>query len=205
LATWVGPNACNASGAEGCYGSSGSNINVFGIVTGGYNTDNTGNFVHHGLIRSPQGKLTTYDDPNAGTGNYQGTGCPGCAVGFNDWGVTAGVYIDGNSVQHGYVRNSDGKFATYDAPGAGDTAYAGTGCPSDCTTSLNNFGAITGTYIDANFTYHGYLRNPSGQISTIDPPGTIFTEPAGISDCGSVTGTHIDVNGVYHGFIALSQ
>jgi hypothetical protein len=200
--TWIGPDACTGNGAEGCFGSGASNINVFGIVAGGYEDDG-GNFVHHGFVRSPDGKLKIFNVPAAGTGSYQGTGCPGCALGFNLWGAIGGTYIDSNSVQHGFLHSPDGRFTTFDAPGAGTGSYQGTGCPSDCPTSLNDFGAIMGTYIDTNGVLHGYLRNPNGNIVTIDPAGSVFTWSSGINDFMAITGYYADVNNVYHGFLAV--
>jgi len=204
LTTWIGPGACTTDGSQGCFGSGASNINAFGIVTGGFE-NNGGNFVHHDFIRTPDGKLKTFDVPAAGTGSYQGTGCPGCFSGLNQLGAVAGIYSDDNSVNHGFLRSPDGNITTFDVPGAGTDVGQGTGCPSDCSVSLNNWGAITGTYIDANYNYHGYLRSPKGKIVTVDPAGTIFTSPAGINDAGVITGTYVDANFVYHGFVRISD
>ena len=157
--TWVGADACDTNGAQGCYGSAAFNINAFGTIAGGY-MDNSGNFVGHGLIRHPNGTFTKVDVPGAGTGLYQGTGCPGCFLGLNQWGAIAGIYTDANNVYHGFLRSPDGQFTTFDAPGAGTGSYQGTGCPSDCVVSLNDWGAITGLYTDANYVYHGFLRTP---------------------------------------------
>ena len=200
--TWIVPDACTGNGSEGCYGSSATNINVFGITAGGFE-DNSGNFVHHDYVRSPDGKLKTFDVPGAGTGSYQGTGCPGCYLGFNQWGAVAGTYIDANSVQHGFLRSPNGSFTTFDAPGAGTGSYEGTGCSSDCPTSLNDSGAIIGTYIDSNFVYHGYLRTPNGRIVTVDPSGSVFTWSSSINDLGAITGYYVDASGVYHGFLTV--
>jgi hypothetical protein len=198
--TWIGPDACTGNGSEGCYGSAATNINAFGTSAGGF-MDN--NFVGHGLIRSPDGKLTTFDVPGAGTGSYQGTGCPGCALGLNQLGAIAGIYSDANSVNHGFLRGPDGKFTTFDAPGAGTGSNQGTGCPSDCPVGLNDWGAITGTYIDVNFVYHGYLRNLEGKFATFDPVGSAGTVPSSINDLGAITGYYIDTNNVYHGFLRI--
>ena len=200
--TWIGPDACTGNGSEGCFGSGASNINAFGTIAGGFE-DNSGNFVHHSFVRNPEGKLKTFDVPGAGTGSYQGTGCPGCNLGLNQLGAIAGIYSDANSVNHGFLRSPDGKFTTFDAPGAGTDSYQGTGCFSDCPVSLNDWGAITGIYIDANYVYHGYLRSPEGKIVTVDPVGSTFTFPAGINDLGSITGYYVDANGVYHGFLTI--
>ena len=200
--TWIGPDACTGNGSEGCFGSGASNINAFGTIAGGFE-DNIGNFVHHSFVRNAEGKLKTFDVPGAGTGSYQGTGCPGCNLGLNQFGAIAGIYSDVNSVNHGFLRSPKGEFTTFDAPGAGTDSYEGTGCYSDCPVSLNDWGAITGIYIDVNFVYHGYLRTPEGKFVTVDPVGSIYTFPSGINDLGSITGYYIDANGVYHGFLTI--
>jgi len=200
--TWIGPNACTGNGSEGCYGSGASNINVLGTIAGGFE-DNSGNFVHHSFVRNVEGKLKVFDVPGAGTGSYQGTGCPGCNLGLNQLGAIAGIYSDANSLNHGFLRSPDGKFTTFDAPGAGSGSYQGTGCFSDCPVSLNDWGAITGSYIDANYGSHGYLRSPEGKIVTVDPVGSTYTFSDGINDLGSITGYYIDANGVYHGFLTI--
>jgi hypothetical protein len=202
FSTWVGPGACDNGQPNGCFGSSASNINGFGIAVGGFE-DNSGNFVDHGLIRHPDGTLTTFDVPGAGTGSYQGSGCPGCHRGLNSSGTIAGTYIDANSVQHGFLRNSKGNFTTYDAPGAGTDSFEGTGCPSDCPTSLNDEGQIMGTYIDTNFVFHGYLRDQHGKIVTVDPVGSTFTFSSAINEPGAITGYYLDANNVFHGFLRI--
>jgi hypothetical protein len=198
--TWIGPDACTGNGSEGCFGSGATNINAFGTIAGGFE-DNSGNFVHHNFVRNAKGRLTTFDVPGAGTGNYQGTGCPGCALGLNQWGAIAGIYSDASSVNHGYLRSPDGKITTFDAPGAGTGSYQGTGCFSDCPVSLNDWGSITGVYTDANFVSHGYLRSRDGEFATVDPLGSVGTLPFSINDFGIITGYYLDANNVFHGFI----
>jgi hypothetical protein len=200
--TWIGPDACTGSNSQGCFGSGASNINAFGIIAGGFEDDG-GNFVHHSYVRHAEGKLKTFDVPGAGTGSYQGTGCPGCALGLNQLGAIAGIYSDANSVNHGFLRSPDGKITTFDVPGAGTASGQGTGCPSDCPTSLNDWGAITGNYIDANFVFHGYLRSPNGEITTVDPSGSVFTLSFSINDSGAITGQYVDANNVWHGFLRI--
>jgi hypothetical protein len=101
------------------------------------------------------------------------------------------------------VRSPKGEFTTFDAPGAGTGSYEGTGCSSDCPTSLNDLGAVMGTYIDSNFVYHGYLRTPDGRIVTVDPSGSVFTWSSGINDLETITGYYIDTNNVYRGFLRI--
>ena len=202
--TLNGPDQCETNGAQGCYGSEVTAINAFGLSVGNY-MDNSSNMVEHGMIRRPDGTLITFDVPGGGTNSGQGTGCPGCAAGLNQWGAIAGIYNDSNSVSHGFLRSPDGNVTTFDAPGAGTGSFQGTGCYSDCPISLNDWGAITGVYVDANYVYHGYLRRPDGRIETVDPVGSIFTFSVGINDSGTIVGSYADGNGVYHGFLQFQD
>jgi len=200
--TFAGPGACTTGTPNGCYGNEATAIGIRGTIAGNYMDSN---FVSHGMLRHPDGTITKFDVPGAGTlpGSYQGTGCPGCSSGFNLRGEIAATYTDGNNVHHGFVRSARGGFTTFDAPGAGSGAYQGTGCFSDCPVSLNNAGAITGQYIDANLVQHGYLRSAEGRITSIDPQGSFYTFSSGINDSGAITGYYRDVNNVYHGFLRI--
>jgi hypothetical protein len=106
-------------------------------------------------------------------------------------------------VYHGFVRTPAGKVTSFDAPDAGKGSFQGTGCASDCPVSLNNKGALTGVYIDANSVLHVYLRSPEGKIVKVDPVGSVFTFPAGITDSGTIAGYYADANSVYHGFVRI--
>src|SRR5947209_2459935 len=66
--------------------------------------------------------------------------------------------------------NAVGTFITFDVPGA----VNGTS-PS----SINKAGAITGTYYDASFLGHGFLRASNGTLTTFDVPGRSVTAPLG--------------------------
>src|SRR5438876_10012447 len=52
-------------------------------------------------------------------------------------------------------------FATFDAPGVQNAVPV----------SINQNGAITGSYVDARGASHGFLRAPDGTITTFDVPG----------------------------------
>jgi hypothetical protein len=171
--------------------------------------DNSGNYVGHGLIRLPGGRLKSYEVPGAGNGSYQGTGCPGCSVGLNIFGATAGYYLDSNSLEHVYLRSFAGQSTTFNTPG---DASLGANCFSDCPLGLNDWGAITGVYFDANFVSHGFLRTPDGKVGSFDAPGAanltpqapwywMGTLPVSINDDGMITGYYIDANNVSHGFL----
>src|SRR5262249_4194671 len=65
--------------------------------------------VFHGFVRAPNGTITTFDAPGAGTGAFQGT----VVNGINPAGVTEGAYLDASNVNHGYVRAPNGTFTTF--------------------------------------------------------------------------------------------
>ena len=204
--TWTGPGGCVTSPSVGCFGTAAFGINVFGFIAGA-SEDNSGNFVDRGLIRSPSGKFTTYTVPTAGTGPYQGTGSPGSSAPINVFGAVAGYYIDSNNVVHGYLRSPLGEIATYDVPGE---RPQGIGCFNDCSIGLNDFGVITGYYLDANNVYHGFVRNPKGKVTSFDAPGADQTAgsfngtfPVSINDQGAITGYYLDSNNVNHAFFVL--
>jgi uncharacterized membrane protein len=191
--TWKAPGAQRT----GAY-----NINIFGTVVGHY-LDNSS--VTHGLVRSPQGELTAFDAPGAGTGPGQGTDCPGCSVGFNLFGAIVGYYIDANNVVHVALRSPSGEFTTFLPPGVG---AQGAGCYNDCPVGLNDWGEITGIYLDANNVYHGFLRSPEGTFTTFEAPGADTTAgsysgtfPYSVNDQGVITGYYLDANNVSHGFL----
>jgi hypothetical protein len=196
FANWSGPGGASSSGAF--------NINIFGRVAGHYRDNSS---VVHGFVRSPQGKLTTFDAPGAGKGSGQGTGSPGSSVGLNVFGAVAGYYTDANNVVHGYLRNPTGEYATFLPPGVGPQ---GMNCYNDCPVGLNDWGAITGIYLDANNVYHGFLRTPEGKLTTFEAPGADTTAgdfngtfAYSINDQGVITGYYIDANNVSHGFLRL--
>src|SRR6267378_210988 len=70
------------------------------------------------------------------------------------------------------------------------------GSTSTRPTSINAEGAITGSYDDANFVLHGFLRSPHGTITTFDPPGSKGdpfgpgTGVAAINGAGEITGAY---------------
>lgn len=209
FATWKDPNACNtpnSSTSPFCGGTGAFNINIFGVIAGTYMN---GNYVGHGLIRLPGGRLQSYEVSGAGNGAYQGTSCPGCSVGLTVFGSTAGYYTDSNSLEHVYVRSVTGQTTTFDTPG---DPTLGANCFSDCPLGLNDWGAVTGVYFDANGVGHGFLRTPDGKVGSFDAPRAaavapqppwywMGTLPVSINDDGVITGYYIDANNVSHGFL----
>jgi len=210
ITTFDAPNA-----STDFYGTFGNGLNVEGTSVGDYTI---ANYNYGGFIRRPNGTIETYRDPDACT-----TGDPeGCeGTGFfaiNDSGVIVGGYVDTNFVQHALLVKPDGTVISYEAPGAGnspgnpanisplgDYLYQGTDA-AGLSPGLNEWGAVTSTYLDEKNVYHGYLRSPDGTFTDFDAPGagkgfTQGTIPIGLNDLGLITGFYLDSNNVYHGFL----
>jgi hypothetical protein len=128
------------------FGTLPESINHPGAITGHYGDANG---LYHGFLRSPGGKFTTFDVPGAAIGTLPKS--------INAGGAITGHYVDANGLHHGFLRSPNAKFTTFDAPGAGTEAGSGFGTFPD---SINDAGAITGHYIDAQGLNHGFLRIP---------------------------------------------
>lgn len=79
-----------------------------------------------------------------------------------------------------------------DAPGAGTSREQGTGAAA-----VNASGTVTGSFFDANFRCHGFVRHPSGAYVTFDTPlgqHGVLTCPqtASINRRGVITGIEFD-------------
>jgi len=70
-------------------------------------------------------------------------------------------------------------------------------------TGLNQSGAVTGSYDDADLSAHGFLRTPDGTVTKFDAvSGSHRTVPAGINDDDAVTGNYTDPDtGFAKGFV----
>jgi hypothetical protein len=161
----------------------------------GYYTDVT--LVPHGFLRTPDGKLTPFDAPGAGLGAGLDQGTVAYAI--NDFGLIAGQFEDENNVFHGFLRKSDGTFATFDAPGAGNAANQGT-----LAWDVNLEGESAGIYFDQASTLHGFVRSRSGEIVDFDPPGSVYTYPCEetcLNVEGQLTGAYFTADGAEHGFL----
>jgi hypothetical protein len=154
--------------------------------------------------------FTTVDATGAGTGSMQGT----IALAIDTAGDVTGAYLDANRVAHGFVRTANGTITTFDAPGAGTASPAGglsTKNQGTIPTGINSSGVITGTYVDSNLAYHGFIRSATGTISTFDVPGVVIgsyasgTRPIGINDSGTIVGTYLDESGNYYGFMRAAN
>jgi hypothetical protein len=157
-------------------------INDLGAVAG---WEGDGNGVFHGFVRTPDGKITVFDAPGAGTASNQGT----TAYAINDQGSVTGSYLDAGNVYHGFVRSADGNVLSFDSPEAGTGAYLGTEPES-----INNHGEIAGVAVDASGFGHGFVRSTDGKITTFDPPGSAGSDYGVdfvyVNDLGVVAGNY---------------
>jgi len=176
-----------------------------GAIAGGYFTADG---IIHGFVRDPEGAITSFDAPGAGT--IPGPN-PNLLTGtapntISDAGVMPGEAYDKNQVQHGFVRNSDGTFVTFDVTDAGTSPGQGTYAEG-----TNLSGTSAGNYIDANGVAHGFVRSRHGRITTYDVPGAGTSSGQGtiyaysINSEGAVVGWYVDANGAYHGYIYQSE
>ncbi len=145
-----------------------------------------------GYVRDQAGTITTFTVPVAQNGTIAGS--------INRNGQIAGYYYDRNNVAHGFVRDVDGNFTTFDAPGGGNQNSQGT-----LASSINDNGEITGYVISSNNNARGFFRDASGTIKLFRAPAAgggrnQGTFPSGINRSRNMTGLYVDANGVYHGF-----
>lgn len=143
--------------------------------------------VGRGFVRSAAGAFTTVSKRGAVE-----TG----VTGINNHDKALGFYIDTNSVVWGFIQGKNGKRTIFQDPNAGESY--GTGTQPE---AINDAGAVTGYYADAEGNVHGFYRSPSGQFTDIDPYGSVFTEPYAINDSGAVAGYWYDAQGGTHGLL----
>jgi len=193
FATFDAPGAVSSPVCAPFCGTWGEAINLWGEIAGYYIDANN---VDHGFVRSPDGSITTFDAPGAGTGANQGTVVG--EKGINRRGEVDGWYIDENNVFHGFLRAPDGTIASVDPLGSYGTILGG----------INAAGEIAGYYYDANYVGHGFLRAPDGTFTTFDAPGAGAehnqfqgTLAFSVNTARMVTGIYVDAANVLHGFL----
>src|SRR5438034_143759 len=96
ITTFDAPNAGTGPG-QGTIVFSVDCLNPAGAISA---TSLDANNVFHGVLRAPDGTMTTFDAPGAGTGPFQGT----LTFGINQAGTIEGDYVDPSDVTHGFVQ-----------------------------------------------------------------------------------------------------
>jgi hypothetical protein len=101
--------------------------------------------------------------------------------------------VDSSGIDHGFIRSRDGVFTVFDAPGAvvGTLPYG-----------INDAGAVTGYYLDADFIAHGFVRSAVGVVTTFDIPVSAGsgTYAFSINNAGVATGFYFQ-NGESFSFL----
>ena len=140
----------------------------------------------------PSSTYTTLDIP---------CDCPTWTIAVAALGIDGnnivGMYIDDQSVSHGFIYN--GTYTTFDVPGVD---------LSSCTQMRMSGNNIVASCTDASLNEYTFLYNLSNSTYTlIDvpgsvpmPPGYATTEVGGISG-NNIVGWYGDANGNYHGFV----
>jgi hypothetical protein len=127
-------------------------INDLGEVSGFYVDTN---FVYHGFVRSPEGRISTFDVRTTCTDTtsppddcaYQGT----YTGNINVAGKIVGTYYGEDGNPHGFWRDPDGSITRFDYPGANFFTIPA---------FINDWGQITGQVYDPNIVVHGLLVTP---------------------------------------------
>ncbi|HEY2142894.1 MAG TPA: hypothetical protein VGH06_00950 [Candidatus Udaeobacter sp.] len=109
-----------------------------------------------------------------------------------------GNYFDADNLSHGFLRDRNGAYTTFDAPDAGNVpgSFQGT-----YPFGINTNGAITGWYVDATNVNHGFVRDRHGAIVEFDVPGGTIFQVWSIAPNGAVAGLYLDANNGVHGFV----
>jgi hypothetical protein len=192
----------------GTVANGGEGLTDFGFISGAFSDSNG---ISHGFLRAPNGNITEFEAPDAGTTPFVGQGTSPSTINLFNWII--GVYTNASSVLHGFVRSPDGTLTEFSAPDAGTNPGQGTWGLTN-----NDENAVTGFYTDANGVNHGYLRTPGGRLIEFDAPGAgtsssggLFspmgsiagqgTFPFFINDAGAITGYFVDSSDVIHGFV----
>ena len=184
-----------------------------GTITGSYRDANR---FYHGFVRAADGTITEFDAPCAVSQTPPGV----TPISISRSGTIAGACLDTSGVNHGFVRAANGTITTFSGPGAGSTPHGGNyGTAGAGSFSINAAGVMAGTYTDANFVAHGFVRAANGTITAFNAPGagnnallakligmaTSFpsqgTAAFSINARGKITGTYLDASTVLHGFL----
>ncbi len=164
-------------------------INARGEVVGLYEG---ADFVAHGFLRAPDGKITIFDDPAEGVGNNQGT----WAYSINDAGTIAGAVTDPSGGSHGFIRSIKGAYTQYEFPGESSAAYN--------SALINNQGVTAGFYATPTGFVSGYVRSPEGKLTAFVPQVTAGATAVwnfGLGPNGDALGRVNDANSLGHAYI----
>jgi len=161
-------------------------INIEGAIVGNYIDASSS---YHGFVRSPSGAIATFDPSGSVMTGIVGTGC------INREGAIAGWYFDG-AAWHGFERSPSGIITSLNPP-----ASAGFTISS----SINDFGVVSGYYVDSTGVYHGFRHTPDGKYFPYDAPNAALVPGQGtvagpINLLGTIAGEAYNASGVESAF-----
>jgi hypothetical protein len=168
------------------YGTYPQDINSSGTIVV-YFLDS--NQTSHGFIRSPDGTLAVVDAPNVGTSCAHGTwiaavNSSGTSTGSASTGFST---IDKPANSEAFTLTRDGQFNILYAPTLGPAATS--------SASINDTGAIVGSFLDLNLYVHAFTFVPSVGFRSWEAPGVILSQPGSgtvfsrINNNGDIIGT----------------
>jgi hypothetical protein len=134
------------------YGLNNAFINDLGVVAGTYWQGSSN--VSYGFQRLPDGKVTEYQVPDAGTAPFEGA----YLSAVNIEGTVTGYVTDANVENHSFVRDAGGKIVVFDVPGQMAVPGSDFGSAGE---AINAAGVIAGRWHDANSVLHAFVRSPS--------------------------------------------
>jgi hypothetical protein len=196
-------------------------INGLGDIAG---TTADASGVHTGYLRHADGRVETIAYPGAaGTDAY----------GVNDFGDMIGLYYDADGTSHAFTRrhglqtvplsiNDSGTivgefiqtadtlgFGYLQRPKGGVVLGSDPNAPPEQTywISINNRHMILGSYYDADFNFHNFVRRGTQDVPFDLPAswGAQIVIAETINDLGDVVGYYVDADGALQGFYAAAR
>ncbi len=100
---------------------------------------------------------------------------------INALGVVAGTTIIGGSDQ-GFIRTTDGTITTFTITGSTNTVV----------NAIDSSGNTYGEYRDSSNHLHGFIRDAAGNVTPVDPTGSISTNIFAANNHGVLTWSYDD-------------
>jgi uncharacterized membrane protein len=185
--TLVLPNTYTSENFPGSAQTQVVGINSAGD-TGGFYIDAAG--VTHGFTKVGA-TFTTLDFPGTAFNQILGVNDNGQAAGYSSTDPT------GMTLQQAFIHQPNLSFTSL-------AGFLPAGTQNNQATSINNFGGISGFYVDAGGFNHGFLLTPMsvGFVEmSLEFPGSTFTQALGLNNLFQVVGSYTDAMGGMHGFV----